>query len=382
MILESIKYTRLKGQPKEWSIIGCDNNPVCFGNINLIVGKNAAGKSRTLTVLKEVAGLLSTRIKLSTIPYSTFSYQMVWKEGNKKYEYSFAIENGIVEEESLFVNGELKLERTKGLIYSEFTGKMESLTVDRNLLSVTIHDSIAYPYLTDVYHWGGALRFGLFSNQSEKNYILDDISRLHISAEMSSNNPLYLLQAFWMGKHLFNETFVNAVKTDMKMLQYPIEAVNIMEGGGGYSICVKEDELDDVTNQYEMSQGMYRALSFIIHFNFALLSNLSVCVLIDDLGEGLDFDRSRRLIALLEKKIENTNMQIFITSNDRYVMNKIPLRLWSVIERYPKKSVFYNYCNSKTIFDDFQFTGLNNFDFLATDFYLKGFDETEDVSGV
>jgi hypothetical protein len=28
----------------------------------------------------------------------------------------------------------------------------------------------------------------------------------------------------------------------------------------------------------------------------------------------------------------------------------------------------YNYANSRALFDEFKFTGLNNFDFLATDF--------------
>lgn len=107
----------------------------------------------------------------------------------------------------------------------------------------------------------------------------------------------------------------------------------------------------------------------------ALLSKESACILVDDIGEGLDFDRSSLLMNMIVEKIQESNIQMFITTNDRYIMNKIPIEYWSVIERKPKVSVFYNYYNSRKIFDDFKFTGLNNFDFLTTDFYLKGFDD-------
>jgi len=378
MILESLKYTRSKGLPKEWAIVGCDGNQVTFGNINLVVGKNAAGKSRTLTVIKEISGLLSGTLKVSNISYANMSYQLKWVDERNVYEYFLETESHSVKNEKLTLNGESRLERDKRLIYSESSKKMEPLTIEEHLLSVVLHDPVNYPFLEVLYQWGTTLKLGPFTNQIEKNYILDDISRLKTSFEVSSSSPVYLLHTFWTGKHLYGKAFVDAVKSSMKMLQYPIEMIDIMEGTGGYSIFVKEDELDEMTSQTEMSQGMYRALSFVIHLNLAILSKLSVCILVDDLGEGLDFDRSRLLIDLLVKKINDSNIQIFITTNDRYVMNKLPLRFWSVIERYPKKSVFYNYYNSKAIFDDFKFTGLNNFDFLATDFYLKGFGEADE----
>ena len=77
-------------------------------------------------------------------------------------------------------------------------------------------------------------------------------------------------------------------------------------------------------------------------------------------------------------------MQFFMSSNDRQVMNQIPLRFWSVIDRSGDKSIFYDYTNSKETFEDFRYTGLNNFDFLTTDFYSKGFgmmdeDDNDDV---
>jgi len=49
-------------------------------------------------------------------------------------------------------------------------------------------------------------------------------------------------------------------------------------------------------------------------------------------------------------------------------MNKVPFKYWQLINRKGGECNVYNYKNSKEIFDEFKFTGLNNFDFLATDF--------------
>jgi len=44
----------------------------------------------------------------------------------------------------------------------------------------------------------------------------------------------------------------------------------------------------------------------------------------------------------------------------------------NVIERKSNKCKIYNYSNSKKYFDEFSFTGLNNFDFFKNEFHLKG----------
>jgi hypothetical protein len=48
-----------------------------------------------------------------------------------------------------------------------------------------------------------------------------------------------------------------------------------------------------------------------------------------------------------------------------------------VITRENQRSLLYNYRNAKEVFDEFQYTGLNNFDFFASEFYLNGFQTTD-----
>ena len=75
---------------------------------------------------------------------------------------------------------------------------------------------------------------------------------------------------------------------------------------------------------------------------------------------------------ILEKSKEN-NIQFILNTNDRFVINKIPLENITVAHNENGNISYYDYQNSKEIFDDFKYTGLSNFDMLSTQFYLEGF---------
>ena len=135
---------------------------------------------------------------------------------------------------------------------------------------------------------------------------------------------------------------------------------------------VQETALPGVTDQFSMSQGMFRVLSLLIHMNYCQLSNTGSTVLIDDIGEGLDFDRSCRLIELLREKALGSAIQLVMSTNDRFVMNQVPLDEWSVLQRDRGTVHVRNVGNSRDIFESFKFTGLSNFSFLEMDFINTG----------
>ena len=72
----------------------------------------------------------------------------------------------------------------------------------------------------------------------------------------------------------------------------------------------------------------------------------------------------------LGKLISGTDVfiQLIMSTNDHYVMNNVPLEYWQVIQRKGGECRVFNYQNSKEKFDEFEYMGLNNFDFLATDY--------------
>jgi len=67
---------------------------------------------------------------------------------------------------------------------------------------------------------------------------------------------------------------------------------------------VREADLPGITDQHSMSQGMFRALSIIVQVNYSVLADTPSCILIDDIGEGLDFERSCDLIDVLMSKAQ------------------------------------------------------------------------------
>lgn len=61
-----------------------------------------------------------------------------------------------------------------------------------------------------------------------------------------------------------------------------------------------------------------------------------------------------------------------MTTNDRFIMNGVPLKHWAVVDRVNSKVKLVNQLNSPQIFEDFEDFGLNNFDFFASNFFKEG----------
>ena len=117
---------------------------------------------------------------------------------------------------------------------------------------------------------------------------------------------------------------------------------------------------------------MFRALSLVIHLNFCIFRHEPRTILIDDIGEGLDFSRSQSFISLLIERARNNNIQLIMTTNDRFVMNGVPLKNWGVISRSGGRVKLVNINNSKKVFEEFEYLELNNFDFFSSKFFEDG----------
>lgn len=385
MILKELKYTRFEGESFEWSIqgkphTGANYPSVSFGQINLIVGKNATGKSKTIMTVRQLADLFSGKVDLSKLIFHSAKYEICFKNGNGDIKYLLEYTNGKVIKERLDIADVNKINRegSKGTIFYQELNENLPFETDDKILAITRRDKIQHPYLESLYQWGKQLFFYQFGSTNGKGTFVRDLNQIN-EEDFDLQDSDDFVAMFKSGKEKMGDAFINNIRDDMKAIGYSISEIGIDKPKfypiPGFALTVKEDELDDSTDQTQMSQGMFRAFSLLIQINYSLSSNVPSCILIDDIGEGLDYDRSKSLIELIIDKSKHSSIQVFMTTNDRFVMNKIPLEYWSVINRANKKSVFYNYRNSKEIFDSFAFTGLNNFDFFATDFYLNGFGE-------
>jgi hypothetical protein len=92
---------------------------------------------------------------------------------------------------------------------------------------------------------------------------------------------------------------------------------------------------------------------------------------IDDIGEGLDYQRSSSIIKILIDKAQTGLIQLIMTTNDEFIMNGVPIEYWSLIEGTRGSAKLHNIYNSREKIEEFKFIGLNNFDLFTSEFLLK-----------
>jgi len=308
-------------------------------------------------------------------------------DGEDEYYYELRLVDNNVAKEIFKKGQQILLERGpdgSGKIFATKQNQLiEFQTPTTDLAAVFKRDSIQHGFFDKLHEWGMSVfsyRFG--TELGKQNYGFQ--SNKHV--EVDPYNQDYVIAIFAAGKKNFDDKFIGAIKADMKRLGYSLDHIEAAAPAGLVGVpanmlglSVRESDLECYTEQHEMSQGMFRALSVVIQFNFAQMSSKAGCVIVDDIGEGLDFERSRDLIALLIEKSNAKNVQLVLSTNDRFVMNHVPLTSWTLLRRTGSLVKALNYSNSKEIFDEFKFTGLSNFDFFSMDFADGGFKETENA---
>lgn len=370
--LKSVEFSELEGTPQHWRL-----REFRLGQVNLIVGKNASGKTRTLNIVSNIAKIIAGDVKLA---FTSNDWTMKFAHDAVEIEYAIRIRDKKVESEQFKENGKILLNRSakgEGTIYAIKEKRHVDFQTDQSELAVVARrDRIQHPYFDKLFFWAKSLHHYQFNTTLGQDSIL--IIREGPETTVDTRETHKVIAMFRSGDRTHGAEFRDAIKDDMATIGYPITEIGLApprtiivksnRGGEVFGLYVKETDLVSATEQDCMSSGMFRALSIVIQFNFAELTNLPSCILIDDIGEGLDFERSSALIQLLVAKAKKTDVQLIMTTNDRFVMNNVPLENWSVLKRESDGCRVFNYHNAKVQFDEFKFTGLNNFDFLAADF--------------
>jgi len=379
MFLKSIEYTQFGGTSRLWKLEGCT-----LGNINLIVGKNATGKSRTLNIVNGLANLLSGQDKLR---YISGKYAVEFDNNGKDVNYILHYENMSIIKEELNINSENKLKRGKdgigSIYYAKRRESIDFQTPPNKLAAATRRDTIQHPFLEDLHNWGKHVRHYRFGTELGQRQLAVVIEKEEKARQQVLNpkNTNFVVAMFLEGKKKYSEKFIEKIVKDMNTIGYSLEDIGIhtpdilMESNlptEPVGLYVKEGDLSSRTDQMDMSQGMFRALSLIIQIHYSLFTSTPSCILIDDIGEGLDFERSSVLVKLLIERAKNSSIQLIMATNDRFTMNSVPLEYWLIIQRMGGICKIYNQSNSPQLFDDFKLTGLNNFDFFSSEYYLKG----------
>jgi len=352
MKLKSFSYER-----SDWHVM----LPSITGQ-NLLVGKNATGKSMIIHTLSEVISVI-----LQTVPFSiTDSYhtELVWEEGESTYLYFFRIEKGKVEEERFRVRKD-NSEEEYIQRYGE-TSLLNGETVNAPENKLIIHvrrDTVQFPFIEDIVQWAeNVLGFSFNEidvsgdNMTEAWFVGHKIALYDIINKLQSKG----------------ESVIDGLKTKMSEIGYHIHRIQPFDVNDNFKFIFVEEENVHVPLFYRtMSKGMYRAL-----FTLSLLTYIAddprpSMLLIDDFCEGLDYDRSILLGKYVYGFCAQKDIQLFTSSNDSFLMDVVSLDSWHILQREGSNVEVINRTTNPSLFEDFEFTGLRNFDLFSSDFIAR-----------
>ncbi len=314
----------------------------------------------------------------------TYDFDVVLEKELYSVKMEFA--DGIVVSEELKVDEVVRMRRGrdgKGKIYYASEGKDIDFQVPENIIAIQQRrDTLQHPFIVKLSEWADKCDAFSFSASFANNSLL---SINALQAQGISNDPRgkNLVKSYIEAFQAYRDVLDKAIIKDMKSLGYSISEVHALDMRAIHpeitvpepllGMCVTEKQPQGKkgarnlqVSQLHMSLGMFRALSLVIHLNISALSKKPSLLLVDDIGEGLDYERSTSIIDLLIRHAEKSTHQVIMTSNDRFVMNRVPLQYWMIFSRKAGVVSTFTARSHPKDFKEFEYMGLSNFDFFKS----------------
>ena len=158
----------------------------------------------------------------------------------------------------------------------------------------------------------------------------------------------------------------------MRDLGYNINNIEEYESSSGAkSLHIFERGVEMPLRPFDLSNGMFRVFCVLLYMIYSSTLSEARCLVIDDMGEGLDYMRSTKLGKIMYEYCERNHIQLIATSNDSFLMDAVDLQHWNILQREGNRVYSINASNSPALFEKFQRTGLSNFDILSSNFLLN-----------
>lgn len=322
---------------------------------NLLVGKNASGKTRIIMALQNVTNFM--QMKPAVFVDKEFKVKMtfddVLNEG-WKMTYSFDITKDCVVSESLTVNGKSLIRRSadKAIFYKDSVNP----PLDKLLVQIR-RDKTAYPQVEALMEWVEGVISVSCSNINNFTLILGGTSLFVNPLPFST-----LVDA--LGKEGKKYVLENA-----RALGYDILDIYTVKASGEMTfVMIRERYSKQVIADFQLSNGMIRVLYILCFLVYIRHNRKHSLLLIDDLGEGLDYNRATLLGNIVFDSCEKENLQLIASSNDSFMMDVVDIRKWQILRRKNSKLNVLNHINASELFNSFLLTGLSNFDLFASDY--------------
>ncbi|RYC69092.1 AAA family ATPase [Spirosoma sordidisoli] len=335
--------------------------------VNLLVGRNGSGKSYALRSIERLADVISEK--------SWHPVVREWKaefedEAGKQLAYSFGwTEKGVsIQYEQLVWDGIILIERNQDgcFVYSSVTDKREEVTPPKTKLVINVRrDTKLHPEFEKLIHWAEScysFRFGTIVPEVE------DIDRKLSKFNFS---PLDQTKTDYTPGDLFNDLEHKQQWKILDLMQdfgYRFEVLKSRGTTDPKSVEYREKGWARPYDITLTSQGTFRVFILLAYFLRLVNTAKPQLILIDDLGEGLDYSRSVKLGKFLFDECQKAGVQLIATSNDGFLMDAIPIEYWNVLRRTGTEITALNAENHLELFQNFAYTGLSNFDFFSSDY--------------
>lgn len=333
--------------------------------VNLLVGKNAVGKSKTIRALSKTIDFLLQQQKLSI--NEDFVAYLAFEDNEEEFCYAFKYVQNEIRNENLTVNETVYIDRNKDENIATLHDQPINPPANKLILHVR-RDTVQYPYIEKIMLWAEQA-CGLSFNEMDiegdygtSSYILGQQQELYTLVESMPQDAL------------------NHIISQAQSLDYPLSRIQVFPIQDTFKKVVFAEKgvngllLIDKT----LSKGMFRTLYLLIYMEYLALQAHPSLLLVDDLCEGLDYDRSTKLGKLVFDFCLEHGIQLIASSNDTFLMDVIDLKYWNILQREGSEITSINMQNHPELFESFRFTGLSNFDFISSDYIQRHLPQTPD----
>lgn len=332
--------------------------PVRFNQSNLIVGANSTGKSRTIEAIKACADFIAqTSVSHQFFNITgTMNCKMKFEDGDTQILYTFVTKDKKIKEERLVLlsDNKKKLIIRRNSSSCTLNRQKVSPPVDKLLISVR-RDEEQYPIFEKIIHWAENTFFIPFSALK---------SRTMFEIAKNKNNFSDYILSFSQDQ---KERLIQKAKT----LNYHITNIKVEKLGEAKLPFISEEKVNALLPIFSLSTGMVCAIYILVILEYLSAHNMPSCILIDDLSEGLDYERSKQLGKLIFDYSSEHGTDLIVSSNDSFLMDIVPTDKWVILTR--KGSVVSNLSQytHPDLFEEFSFTGLNNFTLFSSNYIEK-----------
>ena len=271
MILKALKYK--SGWLGDWSIVSGTTNDkfVEFENINLIVGRNASGKTRFIDAIRWISDLLDPDSNETTS--NSYAFELLFQDKESVIKYDVVSDDHAhITQENLIINEEVKLDRNEGLLYYDGLKQNLPFQTDEYFLAVNRMDSLQQPFFETLQNWGKNLsHYSFGGNMGKGQYKMNDWED---TDKINFKNFSNISAIFKKGKIKFGDEYERKIIEDMEIIDYHITTISIDSASKYLFLQVQEKDLELWTYFENMSQGMARAFSLIVQLNYSLMAKI------------------------------------------------------------------------------------------------------------